>query len=103
MFLIGAWLESEGQEGAWLIWSCWPWKEGCGSGGSEGKSKWTEGAGPQRLTLGLTLGTAYRDGSNSIHRTWPGSGNSCLPKLFGEEGRGVEKTVKDSLTRSDER
>lgn len=89
MILVGAWLESGGQEEAWLIWSCWPWREGCGSGVSAGKNRWTEGAEPQCLTLGLTLGTAYRDGSNSIHRAWPGSGDSCLPKaIWGRGQRG---------------
>lgn len=34
-------------------------------------------AGPQSLTLGLTLGMDYGDGSNFCTRAWPGS-RICL-------------------------
>ena len=68
------------------------WMEGWGGWADRGR----QGPRSRCLTLQLTLGTAYRDGSDSTHRAWPGSRDSCLPRAIWGTGQRGGEAVKDS-------
>ena len=61
-----------------------------GSGRSDGKDGWTEGGRALMPDLGLTLGTAYKDSSDSA-ASQTGRGDNCHPRsIWGTGQRGGE-------------